>query len=83
MDFGNERGAGRLVRPGREGIKGGYYHVIARGNNRKYIFRKDVDKNYFLKLLNESRQPMRNKLMGYGYTLREIDNGIGQSGNSI
>lgn len=44
---------------------GGYYHVIARGNNREYIFKKDIDKGYFLKLLNESRQTMRFKLIGY------------------
>jgi len=54
-----------LARPWREEIKGGYYHVIARGNNREYIFNKDIDKGYFLKLLYESRQPMRYKLMGY------------------
>ncbi len=49
----------------REEIDGGYYHVIARGNNREYIFNRDIDKGYFLKLLNESRQNMRFKLMGY------------------
>ncbi len=54
-----------MARPWREEIKGGYYHVIARGNNREYIFNKDIDKGYFLKLLNESRQPMRYKLIGY------------------
>jgi hypothetical protein len=54
-----------LVRPWREEVKGGYYHVIARGNNREYIFKKDIDKGYFLKLLNESRQTMRYKLIGY------------------
>lgn len=55
----------KLGRPYREEVAGGYYHVIARGNNREYIFRKDIDKGYFLKLLNESRQPMRYKLIGY------------------
>ncbi len=49
----------------REEIDGGYYHLIARGNNREYIFNRDIDKGYFLKLLNESRQNMRFKLMGY------------------
>jgi len=49
----------------REEMAGGYYHVTARGNNREYIFKKDIDKGYFLKLLNESRQNMRFKLMGY------------------
>lgn len=54
-----------LGRPWREEIKGGYYHVVARGNNREYIFKKDIDKGYFLKLLNESREPMRYRLLGY------------------
>ncbi|WP_372999479.1 REP-associated tyrosine transposase [Lutispora sp.] len=54
-----------MGRYAREEIAGGYYHVIARGNNREYIFNKDIDKGYFLKLLNESRQNMRFKLMGY------------------
>lgn len=54
-----------MVRPWREEVQGAYYHVIARGNNREYIFNKDIDKGYFLKLLNESRQTMRYKLIGY------------------
>lgn len=54
-----------LGRQCREEVMGGYYHVIARGNNREYIFRKDIDKGYFLKLLNESRKMMRFKLLGY------------------
>jgi len=49
----------------REEVAGGYYHVTARGNNREYIFKKEIDKGYFLKLLNDSRQKMRFKLMGY------------------
>lgn len=49
----------------REEIAGGYYHVTARGNNREYIFNRDIDKGYFLKILNESRKNMRFKLMGY------------------
>lgn len=49
----------------REEMAGGYYHVIARGNNREYIFKEDIDKGFFLKLLNECRQNMRLKLMGY------------------
>ncbi len=49
----------------RDDVLGGYYHVIARGNNREYIFKQDIDKGYFLKLLNESRKTMRFKLIGY------------------
>lgn len=49
----------------RDEIVGGYYHITARGNNREYIFKEDIDKGYFLKLLNESRQNMRFKLMAY------------------
>ena len=54
-----------MGRYSREEMAGGYYHVTARGNNREYIFKKDIDKGYFLKLLNESSQNMRFKLMGY------------------
>lgn len=54
-----------MARARREEYKGGYYHVIARGNNREYIFRKDLDKRYFLKLIYEGMQPMGYRLLGY------------------
>jgi len=40
-----------LGRAWREEYNGGIYHVIARGNNKEYIFKESVDKSYFIKLL--------------------------------
>jgi len=42
-----------MGRPWREGYKGGIYHVIVRGNNKEYIFKESIDKDYFIKLLKE------------------------------
>jgi len=38
-----------MGRPWREEYKGGIYNVIARGNNKKYIFKDKIDKEYFYK----------------------------------
>ena len=43
-----------LVRAWREEYSGGIYHVIARGNNKEYIFKESIDKGYFIKLLKEN-----------------------------
>ncbi len=32
-----------MGRPWREEYKGGIYHVIARGNNKEYIFKESID----------------------------------------
>jgi len=42
-----------MGRTWREEYRGGIYHVIARGNNKEYIFKESIDKGYFIKLLNE------------------------------
>ncbi len=34
-------------------IQGGHYHVTARGNERRAIFRQDKDRTHFLELLSE------------------------------
>lgn len=36
-----------MARAWREEYKGGIYHVIARGNNKEYIFKESIDKGYF------------------------------------
>jgi putative transposase len=54
-----------LGRPWREEYKGGIYHVIARGNNKEYIFNESIDKGYFIKLIKESMQGMNYRLYGY------------------
>lgn len=54
-----------MAREWREEYKGGIYHVIARGNNREYIFKESIDKGYFIKLLKESMTAMNYRIYGY------------------
>ena len=54
-----------MGRPTREEYKGGIYHVVARGNNKEYIFREGIDKGYFVKLLKEYRMTMGYNIYGY------------------
>jgi putative transposase len=42
-----------MARPLRIDRPGGWYHVTARGNERKSIFRDDRDRRHFLELLAE------------------------------
>ncbi|HYE11065.1 MAG TPA: transposase [Patescibacteria group bacterium] len=49
----------------REEYNGGIYHVIARGNNKEYIFKESIDKGYFIKLLKESMKGMSFRIYGY------------------
>ncbi len=41
------------------------YHVIQRGNNKEHIFEKDNDKQYLLKLIEQSKQGLGFRLFGY------------------
>ncbi|HVM61411.1 MAG TPA: transposase, partial [Verrucomicrobiae bacterium] len=43
-----------MARPIRIEVPGGWYHVTARGNERKAIFRDVADRGRFLQLLEES-----------------------------
>lgn len=54
-----------MGREWREEYKGGIYHVIARGNNKEYIFKESIDKGYFVKLLKESMEGMNYRIYGY------------------
>ena len=54
-----------MARDWREEYNGGIYHVIARGNNKEYIFKESIDKGYFIQLLKESMEGMSYKLYGY------------------
>ena len=47
---------------------GGIYHVIARGNNREYIFKEDRDKGYFIKVLKDA---IADDFQLYGYVLMD------------
>jgi putative transposase len=42
-----------MARPVRCEFPGGWYHVTARGNERKDIFRSDRDREHFLEVLAE------------------------------
>jgi REP element-mobilizing transposase RayT len=42
-----------MARPVRCEFPGGWYHVTARGNERKDIFRSDRDREHFLQVLAE------------------------------
>lgn len=54
-----------MARDWREEYKGGIYHVIARGNNKEYIFKESIDKGYLLKLFKDNMEGMNYKLYGY------------------
>jgi putative transposase len=42
-----------MARPTRIDLEGGWYHVTARGNERRAIYRNDRDRQHFLELLEE------------------------------
>ena len=54
-----------MSRAWREEYKGGIYHVIARGNNKEYIFKENIDKGYFIKLLKDHCITMGYQIFGY------------------
>jgi putative transposase len=54
-----------MGRPWREEYHGGIYHVIARGNNKEYIFKESIDKGYFIKQLKQTTEGMNYRIFGY------------------
>jgi len=54
-----------MGRPWREEYKGGIYHVIARGNNKEYIFKDNIDKEYFLKEVKELKKGLEFNIFAY------------------
>ena len=54
-----------MARDWRMEYKGGFYHVIARGNNKEYIFKNDVDKDYLIKQIKEYKEGMGFRIYGY------------------
>ena len=54
-----------LSRKPRFEYPGGVYHLIQRGNNREFIFRKDEDKEFLLNLIREYIDKMDFTLYGY------------------
>ena len=49
-----------MSRPPRIEVAGGIYHVVARGNERRLVFRDDVDRERFLEILGlvADRRPL-------------------------
>ncbi|MDF2519796.1 MAG: hypothetical protein K0R84_424, partial [Clostridia bacterium] len=54
-----------MGRSWREEYKGGIYHVIARGNNKEFIFKEDIDKGYFIKQVKETVKGMGYQVFGF------------------
>ena len=54
-----------MARPIRINIRGGIYHVTARGNNRQVIFHDDRDAAHFEELLEETAERFRVKILAY------------------
>lgn len=45
--------------------QGGLYHIIQRGNNREYIFKKDEDKAHLMKLVKEYKGVLGYEIYGF------------------
>jgi putative transposase len=54
-----------LARPLRVELPGAVYHVIARGNERRAIFRDDADRELYLNRLAQCRSRFRFQVLGY------------------
>ena len=54
-----------LPRPLRVELPGAVYHVIARGNERKAIFRDDLDREVYLERLAQCRSRFQFRVLGY------------------
>jgi putative transposase len=54
-----------MARPVRIEISGGWYHVTARGNERRAVFRDDKDRLHFLELLAEAVERFGLRLHAY------------------
>ncbi len=54
-----------MGRPRREEYKGGIYYVIARGNNKEYIFKEDIDKEYYIEQIKETVEGMGYRIYGF------------------
>lgn len=44
---------------------GGIYHIIQRGNNKNSIFREEIDKGYFIKLLKKYKPGLGYKVYSF------------------
>lgn len=58
-------GGGFMGRKPRVEFKGGVYHIVQRGNNREYIFRKKDDKKLLLDLFEKYSEVFFYEILGY------------------
>jgi putative transposase len=54
-----------LARKWRIEQRGGFYHVIQRGKNRKYIFKEDEDKVYWIQQIKKYQKGLGYKVYGF------------------
>src|SRR4030095_735889 len=54
-----------MARPLRIDLPGGWYHVTARGNERRPLYRSDRDRNRFLELLGEFSELFAVQIHGF------------------
>jgi len=54
-----------MARKPRIHYNGAFYHVIARGNNKEYVFRNDIDKEEYLERLRDYLIQYKAKLYAY------------------
>jgi REP element-mobilizing transposase RayT len=54
-----------MPRKAREEVEGGIFHVYARGNDKRLIFRDDVDRTTYLRMLRGTVKQRRWRLLAY------------------
>jgi putative transposase len=54
-----------VARKPRENVAGGIYHVFARGDNRELVYRDDVDRRIYLRMLEKVVQAKRWRCLAY------------------
>ena len=54
-----------MGRPLRHDFTGVIYHVIARGNNKEFIFNESTDKAYFVKQIKDTIEEMNYRVFGF------------------
>jgi REP element-mobilizing transposase RayT len=54
-----------MPRKPREEVEGGVYHVYARGNDKRLIYRDDADRRMYLNMLRATVRQCRSRLLAY------------------
>ncbi len=69
-----------MARPLRIQIPGGRYHLTARGNERRHLFRDERDREHFLELLGELPERFRVLLHAYVLMRNQFSHAPGEPG---